>query len=116
MIRAASAAILALTLAACTPAAQTPTAIPAPEPAVAPPVAAVEPSVPAGQTMTPPNAIEAACLAAVRQASGQARVVIISSDFADDATSVVVGAGLPLVNWRCTVVNGAVSAVTPEAT
>jgi hypothetical protein len=64
--------------------------------------------------MTPPNADEAACLDAVRRDSGQQRVVVISSDFAEEATSIVVGAGLPLVNWRCSVTNGVVSGVAAE--
>jgi hypothetical protein len=67
-----------------------------------------------GQQMTPPNSEEALCLEAVRRASGAARVVIISSDFAEDATTIVAGAGIPLVNWRCNFANGTLSGVAPE--
>ncbi|MCU0830471.1 MAG: hypothetical protein MUC58_02965 [Rhizobiaceae bacterium] len=119
-----------IVLAACTqsappPAATAPTAssppvatgiaAPGTETPSADPLSATTPAL-AGQTMTPPNADEAACLGAVRSASGQQRVVIISSDFAEGATSIVIGAGLPLVNWRCAVSGGVVSGVAPEPT
>lgn len=107
-------ALLTLALSACTQTAPAPAPAPAPQPApVAAPVAQVAP-VAAGQQMTPPNAEEAQCLEAVRKASGAARVVIISSDFAEDATTIVAGAGIPLVNWRCSFAGGALSGVAQE--